>query len=546
MPVGPAKGLGAYAEYYLTDAFYADNANLLKIPGYRIVNLNLHYDTDVQNSFIKKVDAYFEVRNVFNNTYVASANNVSDSLNATTGAENPGSVLAAGNGATSGTIYAGFPRTFVGGVESKVLNGKIPEAELTSLDRYKERRSAMLWPVLVAALGVFAASDAALAEMVHEHHQARESCGDLTLACAGTVTPAFGPDGALWVAARVNNQIFVAKSLDHGRSFTPPVVITPDGVTLDRGPDARPKILVDRGGRVIVAYATFRDKKFNGEVFYTRSIDGGKTFAPPRPITADPESQRFIAMAIDSDGSIFSAWLDKRNRAAAREKGETYAGAGLAFAWSGDHAATFSEARIAHDNTCECCRIAIAFAGRGRPVVLFRNLFDMSVRDHAIMTFDGPDKPGPVYRVSNDDWAIDACPHHGPSLAVTRDGTYHAAWFTNGRVRKGLFYARSTDGGRRFSEPLAIGDPDHAPGRPYLLGIGRKLYLAWKEFDGDHTSVMTMVSLDDGKHWSRAKVIATTSEDSDHPILVRQGHRAFLSWQTQKEGYRLIEIENAS
>jgi iron complex outermembrane receptor protein len=88
----------------------------LKIPGYRIVNLNLHYAKDVPNSFITKVDAYFEVRNVFNNTYVASANNVGDSLNATTGAENPGSVLAAGNGSNSGTLYAGFPRVFVGGV----------------------------------------------------------------------------------------------------------------------------------------------------------------------------------------------------------------------------------------------------------------------------------------------------------------------------------------------------------------------------------------------------------------------------------------------
>ena len=404
----------------------------------------------------------------------------------------------------------------------------------------------MLWSVLVAALAVFATTDAALAQMPHEHHQARETCGDLTLACAGTVTPAFGPDGALWVAARVNNQIFVAKSLDHGRSFTPPVVITPDGLTLDGGPDARPKILVDRWGKVIVAFATFRDKKYNGELFTTRSIDGGKTFAPPQPITSDPESQRFIAMAIDSDGSVFSAWLDKRNQVKAREKGESYAGAGLAFAWSHDQAATFSEARIAHDNSCECCRIAIAFAGRGRPVVLFRNLFDNSVRDHAVMTFEGPDKPGPVYRVSDDDWAIDACPHHGPSLAVTRDGTYHAAWFTSGRNRKGLFYARSIDGGRSFSEPLAIGDPDHAPGRPDLLSAGGKLYLAWKEFDGDHASVMMMVSLDNGNHWSSAKAIAATGEDADHPILVRQGRHAFLSWQTQKEGYRLFDLENAS
>ena len=157
----------------------------------------------------------------------------------------------------------------------------------------------MRWPVLVAALAVFSVSNVAFAQMPHEHHQPAETCADLTLACAGTVSPAFGPDGALWVAARVNNQIFVAKSLDLGHSFSPPVVITPDAATLDWGPDARPKILVDSGGTVIVAYATFRDKKFNGQLFFTRSIDGGKTFAVPQTITADAESQRFIAMEIE-------------------------------------------------------------------------------------------------------------------------------------------------------------------------------------------------------------------------------------------------------
>lgn len=119
VPFGPAKGLGAYAEYYLTDSFYADNGNLLKIPGYRIVNLNLHYDAEIQNSFIQKIGAYFEVRNVFNNSYIASANNVTNSISAATGFQNPATVLAANGGANSGTIYAGFPRIFVGGIRVK-------------------------------------------------------------------------------------------------------------------------------------------------------------------------------------------------------------------------------------------------------------------------------------------------------------------------------------------------------------------------------------------------------------------------------------------
>jgi hypothetical protein len=99
-----------------------------------------------------------------------------------------------------------------------------------------------------------------------------------------------------------------------------------------------------------------------------------------------------------------------------------------------DGAMTFSEAGIAKDNTCECCRLGIAFAGAGRPVVLFRNIFGASVRDHAVTTFADPTTPGPIYRVSVDDWGTDVCPHHGPSLSIGDDGTYHVTWFTDGRA----------------------------------------------------------------------------------------------------------------
>lgn len=118
---GDFKGLGAYAEYYLTDAFYLDNGNLLKVPGSQVVNLNIHYDADVPNSFLQKISAFFEVRNVFNSTYIASANNITNTLNTINGQQNPGysPTCPATNAALScqtGTIYAGFPRTFVGGV----------------------------------------------------------------------------------------------------------------------------------------------------------------------------------------------------------------------------------------------------------------------------------------------------------------------------------------------------------------------------------------------------------------------------------------------
>jgi iron complex outermembrane receptor protein len=109
---GPLAGLGAFVEVQWKDSFYMDNANLLKAPGYELVNLNVHYKTDLASEHLKTLNLYLEVRNVFDRTYVASANNIGNSVT-TLGVQNPASVLAN----TTGSIYAGSPRAFVAGMK---------------------------------------------------------------------------------------------------------------------------------------------------------------------------------------------------------------------------------------------------------------------------------------------------------------------------------------------------------------------------------------------------------------------------------------------
>jgi hypothetical protein len=382
---------------------------------------------------------------------------------------------------------------------------------------------------------------AAYAQMSHQH-ASEAACNETALRCASKVTAAFGPDGTLWLAWMAGGQISVASSKDDGKSFSAPVQVTRERLDLDWGPDARPKIAVDKNGGIALAFAIFRDKAFNGQVLYTRSKDGGQSFAEVRPITANNESQRFEAVALDADGSVFAAWLDKRNRVPAQQGGRNYEGAGLFFASSNDGGATYSEARLAQDNTCECCRLGLAFAGPGRPVIVFRNIFQGGVRDHAIITFSDSVTPGEIHRVSVDDWQISACPHQGPSLSISAAGTYHVTWYTNGSVRKGLFYARSQDGGRTFSDPLPIGRPDRSPSRPFILAGPHGTVMVWKEFDGETTTLNLTASHDDGLTWSKATAIAKTTDTSDHPLLVSDGRRIFLSWMTKADGYRIQPI----
>ena len=109
---GPLAGLGAFVEVQWKDSFYMDNANLLKAPGYELVNLKVHYRTGLVSDYFKALSLYLEVRNVFDRTFVASANNIGNSVTAA-GVQNPASVLAN----TTGSIYAGSPRAFVAGMK---------------------------------------------------------------------------------------------------------------------------------------------------------------------------------------------------------------------------------------------------------------------------------------------------------------------------------------------------------------------------------------------------------------------------------------------
>jgi len=397
--------------------------------------------------------------------------------------------------------------------------------------------------VLAIALSIASTASQHAAHAQHRHHSeaAKTSdCTEATLRCATKTTPALAPDGSLWLAFNAGNRVLVAQSFDGGKTFPVHVILAEPNSEVDWGPDARPKIAIDASGRIVVAFAVFKDKHFNGQVFHVVSSDGGKTFSRPEPITDIQESQRFEELAFDPSGRLFATWLDKRNRVPARQRGERYMGAALAFAWADGRG--IGSTQIVADNTCECCRIAVAFGHDGQPVVLFRNIFSGGIRDHAIVSFTAATTPGTIRRVSNDDWKTDACPHHGPALAIGSAGTRHVAWYTNGSVRKGLFYANATDGEASFSEPMPIGASARNPSRPALATVGKKVHLVWKEFDGKVTTIAHMLSADGGRNWTAAQVVAKTAADSDHPLLLTQGSSVYLSWMTQDEGYRLVLI----
>jgi len=53
-----------------------------------------------------------------------------------------------------------------------------------------------------------------------------------------------------------------------------------------------------------------------------------------------------------------------------------------------------------------------------------------------------------------------------------------------------------------------------------------------------------MRSADAGGAWTAPKIVARTSDASDHPQLVTNGRRVFLSWMTRADGYQFVPLED--
>ncbi|MBM3098854.1 TonB-dependent receptor [Gluconobacter cerinus] len=114
-PSGPLEGVGGYAEVTWRDAYWLDNANRLKAPGYALLNLEMHYDPPARMGWAHRLHWYFQVQNVTNQTYVSGSTNISDQLQA-----NGQEATAATLMNSTGSIYAGSPRAYFGGVRIKL------------------------------------------------------------------------------------------------------------------------------------------------------------------------------------------------------------------------------------------------------------------------------------------------------------------------------------------------------------------------------------------------------------------------------------------
>jgi hypothetical protein len=339
---------------------------------------------------------------------------------------------------------------------------------------------------------------------------------------------AFDSHGTLWLVSRDDagdeGYLVARKSKDNGKTWSSPAIISREPVVASG--DERPHIAFGQHDEVYVTYSSPLDKPWTSEVRFIRSEDGGLHFSAPYTVHHDHQTvtHGFASLAVDANGLVYVTWIDKRNPQNVAQYYAVSANAGQSFD---------ADYKIA-DHSCECCRSAIALGPGGHPALMWRQVFAPNIRDHAIAELTPDGKQVQIERASFDNWAIDACPHQGPSLAFGDDGRRHQTWFTN----DGIFYASQNQDGT-LTKPMRLGSEQAAYAD--VTASGQHVEAVWRQFDGKGSSVMAASSHDGGTTW-QTRTLASTNGASDQPRLARKGARIFLVWRTELNDVTTVQL----
>jgi hypothetical protein len=367
-----------------------------------------------------------------------------------------------------------------------------------------------------------------------------------------------GSEAVAWVSAPnggTDGRLYVSVNA------APPVEIRDSLGPIEAHGESPPKLAYAPNGSLYAVYVVGKEEP--GQRFplsalrLVSSTTNGKTWSAPITVTdGDPfGSHSFHALHVDGSGTVYVAWLGKPEGAPANaaSKASMPAAAGMAdmagmanmpgmdhtasASWitrSTDGGATWSpRVRVDTGEACPCCRTALATAGDGTLYMAWRHIYPGSVRDIVVARSadHGTTWSEPV-RVHVDDWKFDACPHAGPAIAVDSAGTLHVAWWTGKEGNAGVFYARSSDGGKTFTAPTALGAAQFSQPAHVQLALARpdRVVVTWDDGTLQIPRVVARLSSDGGTHFAAPVTLSAEGRSASFPVVGISGDSIAIAW----------------
>lgn len=350
--------------------------------------------------------------------------------------------------------------------------------------------------------------------------------------------------------------VFVAVSRDGGTTFGAAVQVNtvPGEARLNGEMPPRVALGSSTGSSLPEIVVLWTARGAATEIKTARSRDGGRTFGKPTSLqVAGAAGDRgWPSLALDRSGRLHAIWLDHRGLAAARaarggasghKPGAPHDGVAMAQNSSLYHASITGSSATEHEITkgvCYCCKTALAAGADGTLFAAWRHVYPGSFRDMAFATSrDGGRSFSAPVRVSEDGWAIDACPDDGPAMAVDASGAVHLAWPTvvgGDNPRGAIFYSTMPRDGQPFTKRQQVGTlGGPKPSHPQIVvDSRRRVFVAWDELaNGRQTAAVREVRADATGATSFGPIVTlSSSESGSYPALAAAGNRVLAAWAT--------------
>ena len=275
--------------------------------------------------------------------------------------------------------------------------------------------------------------------------------------------------GNLHLAYVAGNDVYYAKSSDHGETFGQPIRVNSEAGFAFGGAFRGPDLAIGKDDTVHVVWynAGYQQKRPQHEwgVNYSKMAKSGQ-FEATRNLNQKPSDN--FSIAANAKGDVAVVWM----------------AGGIFVNWSQDGGTQFSAPLDLKIDPCECCGSRASFTADGTLNVLFRDKAKNERDTYLAMLTRGAPTIRRV-RVSEMDWHIDLCPMTGCFLSSAQHGLI-AGWETKGSI----YFARLDSQGRNLSGgemlvskngryPVALVAPDGTA----LVAWKHGKKLEWQLFD---------------------------------------------------------------
>jgi hypothetical protein len=295
----------------------------------------------------------------------------------------------------------------------------------------------------------------------------------------------------------------------NNNNFSNPIVV-PASKGMSTTAESMGKVAFKADGTVFAFFSRrFEEEKnpFAGAIYYSSSSNKGRSWSAQQFLHSDTShtyGRSFFDVSRLKDGQVAAVWLDGRY-------GKSIKGSALYFART-QNGRGFQTDTCLDKGTCECCRTDLLLDGSGGLHLAYRSIMfppermGKQVRD---MVYKVSNDNGKTFSfskaISKDNWAIEGCPHSGPTLAMNQSGL-HAVWFTAGGA-PGLYAATKPVNATSFTARNMVS----ATGRhPQMLSLpdGRLAMVCEESLENIPAMPMKMAHGHAGMEMSHAPAVA--------------------------------------